>query len=134
MRISILVLTGEAQSVADPLPPRVSPPLSRAHAENRLPRANWTADTVLTAQHCPAIAWQNLCQYWQLRHFWRDVVERMVVVMDILVIVGPAVVAGFIAMCQNRTSPRKSFDAGSGVSRARSQLELDLLDRGSKGL
>ena len=51
--------------------------------------------------------------------------------MDILVILGPAVVAGLIATYQNRTSPRASFDAGSGVSRARTQLELDVLERGS---
>ena len=53
--------------------------------------------------------------------------------MDILVILGPAVIAGLIATYQNRTSPRASFDAGSGMSRARTELELDLLDRGSKG-
>jgi hypothetical protein len=50
--------------------------------------------------------------------------------MDILVIFGPAIVAGLIATYQNRTSPRASFDAGSGADHVRNQLELDLLDRG----
>jgi hypothetical protein len=50
--------------------------------------------------------------------------------MELLVIFGPAIVAGVIATYQNRTSPRASFDAGSGATYARTQLELDLLDRG----
>jgi hypothetical protein len=50
--------------------------------------------------------------------------------MDLLVIFGPALVAGVIATYQNRTSPRASFDAGADAARARTQLELDVLDRG----
>ena len=49
--------------------------------------------------------------------------------MELLVIIGPAVVAGIIAVYQNHTSPHAPFDAAGRPTSARTQLELEMLTR-----
>lgn len=49
--------------------------------------------------------------------------------MELLVIIGPAVVAGIIAAYQNHTSPYAPLDAVRRPTSTRTQIELEMLTR-----
>ena len=49
--------------------------------------------------------------------------------MELLVIIGPAVVAGVIAAYQNHTSPYAPLDAVRRPTSTRTQIELEMLTR-----
>lgn len=49
--------------------------------------------------------------------------------MELLVIFGPALVAGLIATYQNRMSPCTPYDVGDRPTSTRTRIELEMLGR-----